>query len=76
MSTLLLLIQYNFKPLLDHSRQISQCKIDLVKIWLKNSWTRVEVKLVLEKKIIELVEICSVKNIRDIGFRIERIDDY
>jgi len=76
MSALLLLIQHNFKLLLGYSRQISQYKIDFVKIWFENSWTRAEVKLVLEKKMLELVEIYSIKNIRNMGFGIERIDNY
>ena len=72
----LLLIQHNFKLLLCYSRQISQYKIDLVKIWFENSWTRAEVKLALEKEMLELVEICSIKNIRNMGFGTERIGNY
>jgi len=36
----------------------------------------VEIKLILEKKIMELMKVYSVKNIRNAGLGTERMSDY
>ena len=55
MNALILLFQCYLKPILYHSRHISHCKIDFVKVRFKDGWSRAEVKTILEKEIMKLV---------------------
>jgi len=65
MNALILLFQCYLKPILYHSGHISYCKIDFVKIQLKDSWSRVEITMTLEEKMVKLVRVHSVKDIRN-----------
>jgi len=65
MDASILLFQCYLKPVLYHSGHISHCKIDFVKIQLKESWSRAEVKMTLEEEMVQLVRVCSVKDIRN-----------
>ena len=62
----ILLFQCYLKPILYHSGHISHCKIDFVNIWLKESWSGVEIKTTLEEEMVQLVRVRSVKDIRNV----------
>jgi len=65
MDASILLFQCYLKPVLYHSGHISHCEIDFVKIQLKESWSGAEVKTTLEEEMVQLVQVCSVKDIRN-----------
>ena len=65
MNASILLFQYYLKPVLYHSGHIRHCKIDFVNIRLKESWSRAEVKTTLEEEIVQLVQVRSIKDIRN-----------
>jgi len=65
MDASILLFQCYLKPVLYYSGHISHCEIDFVKIQLKESWSGAEVKTTLEEEMVQLVQVCSVKDIRN-----------
>ena len=65
MNASILLFQCYLKPVLYHSGHIHYCKIDFVNIQLKESWSRAKVKTTLEEETVQLVWVCSVKDIRN-----------
>jgi len=65
MNASILLFQCYLKPVLYHSGHISHCEIDFVKIRLKESWSRVEVKTTLEEETVKLVQVRSIKDIQN-----------
>ena len=62
-NTSILLFQCYLKPVLYHSRHISHCEIDFVKIRLKESWFGAEIKTTLEEETVQLVRVHPVKDI-------------
>jgi len=65
MNALIFLFQCYLKPVLYHSGHISHCKIDFVVVQFKNSWSGAEVKTTLEEEMVKLVQVCSIKDIRN-----------
>ena len=65
MNASILLFHCYLKPILYYSGHISHCKIDFVNIRLKESWSGTEVKTTLEEETVELVQVRSVKDVRN-----------
>ena len=66
MNALILLFQCYLKPILYYSGHISYCEIDFVKVQFKDGWSGAEIKMTLEKEMVKLVQVRSVKDIQNV----------
>jgi len=65
---LVLLVETHFKPVLDNSREIDHCKVDLCNVHIKLHNVCMKIKTTLEQKIVELVRFSTTGSVRNMGF--------
>ena len=65
---LVFLVKTYFKPALGYFSEIGYYKVDFCNVCIKLYQISVEIKMILKQKIIELVRLSVVKDVRDMGF--------
>ena len=65
---LVLLVETHFKPVLDDSREIDHCKVDLCNVNIRLYNICMKIKTILEQKIVELVRLSTTGSVRNVGF--------
>ena len=65
---LVLLVKTHFKPVLNDSREIGHCKVDLCNVHIKLHNVCVKIKTTLEQKIVELVRLNTTGGVKNVDF--------